>query len=184
MRIRISKRRSSLVIPLPYGAAFGFLAERAAGLAAGLGSVLALGLIFQLSGVPGDLARVTSPRAVLAQDRQVALLLWLLSGLMAGLAFGLATGLAVGLAAGLFIGLAAGLAIGFVISRLQTTWLSFMLNSGRLALRGRLPWSLMDFLADAHQRGVLRQAGAVYQFRHIELQHRLANRDAQAVSDD
>jgi hypothetical protein len=35
----------------------------------------------------------------------------------------------------------------------------------------------MSFLLDAHQRGVLRQAGAVYQFRHIELQHRLANRD-------
>jgi len=34
----------------------------------------------------------------------------------------------------------------------------------------------MAFLADAHQRGVLRQAGAVYQFRHIELQHRLATR--------
>ena len=29
----------------------------------------------------------------------------------------------------------------------------------------------MTFLADAHQRGVLRQAGAVYQFRHIALQH-------------
>jgi hypothetical protein len=36
----------------------------------------------------------------------------------------------------------------------------------------------MSFLADAHRRGVLRQVGAVYQFRHIELQHRLANRDA------
>jgi hypothetical protein len=36
----------------------------------------------------------------------------------------------------------------------------------------------MDFLDDAHRRrGVLRQAGAVYQFRHIELQHRLSNRD-------
>jgi hypothetical protein len=29
-----------------------------------------------------------------------------------------------------------------------------------------------------HQRGVLRQAGAVYQFRYIRLQHRLVNRDA------
>ena len=36
-----------------------------------------------------------------------------------------------------------------------------------------MPWSFMKFLADAHQRGILRQAGAVYQFRHIELQHRL-----------
>jgi hypothetical protein len=32
----------------------------------------------------------------------------------------------------------------------------------------------MEFLADAHQRGILRQAGPIYQFRHIELQHRLA----------
>jgi hypothetical protein len=32
----------------------------------------------------------------------------------------------------------------------------------------------MRFLADAHQRGVLRQAGAVYQFRHAELQRHLA----------
>jgi hypothetical protein len=34
----------------------------------------------------------------------------------------------------------------------------------------------MGFLNDAYKRGVLRQAGAVYQFRHIELQHRLATR--------
>ena len=33
----------------------------------------------------------------------------------------------------------------------------------------------MGFLDDAHRRGVLRQVGAVYQFRHIELQHRLTN---------
>ena len=45
-----------------------------------------------------------------------------------------------------------------------------------LALRRRLPLRLTGFLADAHRRGVLRQVGAVYQFRHIELQHRLATR--------
>jgi hypothetical protein len=38
-----------------------------------------------------------------------------------------------------------------------------------------LPWRLMAFLADAHRRGVLRQVGSVYQFRHIELQRRLTN---------
>jgi len=37
-----------------------------------------------------------------------------------------------------------------------------------------LPWRMMAFLADAHQRGVLRRVGAVYQFRHISLQQRLA----------
>ncbi|GGV95635.1 hypothetical protein GCM10015535_63320 [Streptomyces gelaticus] len=32
----------------------------------------------------------------------------------------------------------------------------------------------MAFLDDAYRRGVLRQTGAVYQFRHIRLQHHLA----------
>ncbi|WP_157845193.1 MULTISPECIES: hypothetical protein [Pseudofrankia] len=52
-----------------------------------------------------------------------------------------------------------------------------MLTRAWLAARGRLPRDLMAFLADAHEnRGVLRQAGAAYQFRHVELQRRLANR--------
>ncbi len=38
----------------------------------------------------------------------------------------------------------------------------------------RLPWDTVAFLEDAYQRGVLRQAGAVYQFRHIRLQRHLA----------
>lgn len=42
---------------------------------------------------------------------------------------------------------------------------------------GRLPRRLMAFLEDAHERGVLRQSGGVYRFRHIELRDRLA-RDA------
>jgi len=47
-----------------------------------------------------------------------------------------------------------------------------------LADRARqLPRDLMAFLADAHEKlGVLRQVGPMYQFRHLELQHRLANR--------
>jgi hypothetical protein len=43
-----------------------------------------------------------------------------------------------------------------------------------LPLTGRLPWTVLTFLDDAHQRGVLRQAGAVYQFRHARLQDHLA----------
>ncbi|CAK7287034.1 hypothetical protein SGPA1_41294 [Streptomyces misionensis JCM 4497] len=41
-------------------------------------------------------------------------------------------------------------------------------------MTGRLPWAVAAFLDDAYQRGVLRQAGAVYQFRHARLQSRLA----------
>ena len=44
------------------------------------------------------------------------------------------------------------------------------------AVRGKLPWRLMGFLEDACNRGVLRQVGAVYQFRSPRLHDRLANR--------
>jgi hypothetical protein len=42
-----------------------------------------------------------------------------------------------------------------------------------LPLHGRLPWALIAFLDDACRRGVLRRAGAVYQFRHARLQDQL-----------
>jgi hypothetical protein len=79
---------------------------------------------------------------------------------------------------GLVFGLVFGLVAGFGFNAAATAWPSYVLARGWLALQHRLPWPLMRFLADAHRRGVLRQAGAVYQFRHIELQHRLANRGA------
>jgi NACHT domain len=116
--------------------------------------------------------------AGLAAGIAVGLAGGLAGGLAFGLAFGLAGGLTGGLAVGLAVGLAAGLAGGLTVSMLQTTWPSYMLTRGWLALHHQLPWPLMSFLADAHQRGVLRQAGAVYQFRHLGLEHRLATRAA------
>ncbi|MFD8073918.1 NACHT domain-containing protein [Streptomyces sp. NPDC059718] len=61
---------------------------------------------------------------------------------------------------------------GFAISLSAWGWLF----TTRLWLcgTGRLPWRLMTFLDEAHRRGVLRQAGAVYQFRHARLQEQLA----------
>ncbi|MEU3603468.1 NACHT domain-containing protein [Streptomyces sp. NPDC006798] len=43
-----------------------------------------------------------------------------------------------------------------------------------LPLTNRLPWDVVAFLEDAYDRGVLRHAGAVYQFRHVRLQRQLA----------
>jgi len=53
-------------------------------------------------------------------------------------------------------------------------WPRFVVARCYLAVRGRLPWRLMAFLADARHRELLRQAGGVYQFRHIRLQETLA----------
>lgn len=44
-----------------------------------------------------------------------------------------------------------------------------------LPLTGRLPWAVMTFLDDAYERDILRQTGAVYQFRHALLQDHLVN---------
>jgi hypothetical protein len=55
-----------------------------------------------------------------------------------------------------------------------TAWLTYSAARAGFAVRGRLPWRLMPFLADAARRGVLRRNGAVYQFRHERLQSYLA----------
>jgi hypothetical protein len=87
-------------------------------------------------------------------------------------------GLGVGLGVGFGVGLVVGLGVGFAFSMFETAWGPFVIARCRHALGGHLPWRLMSFLADAHQkRGVLRQAGAVYQFRHVDLQRRLAMHD-------
>ncbi|MDX2591302.1 hypothetical protein PV343_03095 [Streptomyces sp. WI03-4A] len=50
----------------------------------------------------------------------------------------------------------------------------FVVARAYLTVRRDIPRDLMVFLQDAHERrGVLRQVGAVYQFRHIDLQRHL-----------
>jgi hypothetical protein len=75
---------------------------------------------------------------------------------------------------GLVAGLAFGLVAGFAAAAAGTSWGQFTILRAWLAVRGRLPLRLMAFLDDAHRRGVLRQAGAAYQFRHARLQDHLA----------
>ena len=55
---------------------------------AGIGGGIVFGLVFGLVDAGGDLAAAASPRAVLARDRQAALLLILTFGLAAGLGAG------------------------------------------------------------------------------------------------
>jgi hypothetical protein len=57
---------------------------------------------------------------------------------------------------------------------LTRAWPRFVLARALLAARGHLPWRLLTFLVDARDRELLRQAGGMYQFRHIRLQERLA----------
>jgi hypothetical protein len=151
----------------------------------GLVSGLALGLPASLAGLPGDLSGAASPMVVLARDRRAAVARGLVIGLVLGLLLGTAgivfngPPFSIRYVMGIvfvfgLLGLAGGLPFISLGMGKDTAWLPYMLARGWLAMTRRLPWRLMSFLADAHDRGVLRQAGAVYQFRHIELQRRLA----------
>jgi hypothetical protein len=144
-----------------------------------------VGLWTGLKSVPSNLALAASPRGVLTRDRRAALTVWLAFALGFGLIAEAVTilkfthGSSWAWVAG---GFATGFAFGVAVSGINMAWPLYTLDRGRLALRHRLPWSLMRFLEDAHHRGVLRQAGAIYQFRHIELQNRLATRVADTGS--
>ncbi|GGS29218.1 BTAD domain-containing putative transcriptional regulator [Actinokineospora fastidiosa] len=75
------------------------------------------------------------------------------------------------LATGTIFGLGVGLTV--CVAR---AWGTFAFTRLWLAAHGHIPLDFMTFLDDAHRRGVLRQVGAVYQFRHARLQERLAAR--------
>lgn len=177
--MRINVREAGFGVAL--GVVAGIVTRIVAGIVAGVAVVVIAGVaavfVSGIDGVPGDLAEATSPRTVFAQDRRAALLLVLAGAAAFGVVTGVVAAAALGVVAGVVTGVVAGTGMGLLLSGDQTAWPSYLLTVGWLGLSHRLPRSMMGFLADAHRRGVLRQAGAVYQFRHIELQHRLANRD-------
>jgi hypothetical protein len=163
-------------------------------------AVVAVGWTMRQRGAPHDLGSAASPGAVLSADRRTGSALGALAGVIPGALIGFLVGggsgpfhggitgttvfFQIGAGAGtgawVLCGFGVWLLVGVVWSFALAAWPSYDAARIWLAFRHRLPWSLMDFLEDAHRRGVLRQVGAVYQFRHIELQHRLANRDASA----
>ncbi|MFJ8965975.1 hypothetical protein ACIRG5_41955 [Lentzea sp. NPDC102401] len=93
--------------------------------------------------------------------------------LIGGLVITNVPGVAQAVAAGALFGLAVGLSVC-----LSRAWGAFGCTRLWLAARGHVPLRLMAFLDDAHRRGVLRQVGAVYQFRHVRLQERLSGHES------
>ncbi len=139
--------------------------------------VVVMGMLTGRMGVPIDPSKPTSPGNAHARDRR-GMLYRVGFGALAGILIGSAAapGFADSFAAGLATGFASGFALGLALSFLLTSWPSYTVSRLWLAAHHKLPWRLMDFLEDAHQRGVFRQVGSVYQFRHIDLQRGLASR--------
>jgi hypothetical protein len=147
-----------------------------------LGFGLAVGLVLGLMAwleVPDRIESAVSPAALLTSNRNnvlVHILMWaLVFGVGAAAVNVFIVGPLLGLGVGLVFGLEAAFAGGLGYGLSLTAWGQWVaLARIWLPLTGRLPWRLIAFLDDACRRGVLRQAGAVYQFRHAELRDHLS----------
>ncbi len=142
----------------------------------GLAVGLAIGLLVAVTTLaPGSVEPGSSFRI----DRKSFIIHVLVLMLITPAAIG--TALQLTLQLGLQKALAVGLCVGLIVVPMhaaQFGWPWFQLSRTLLALRGELPWRTMAFLREAHELGVLRQIGSVYQFRHARLQDRLATVEA------
>ena len=144
--------------------------------------LLLLAVLWRLTAVPDflfapmDISRAINPAKVLQIDRRASVLvellkkasraglMWLCFGSVIAIAYSLYS--AVSILCRLLLGGMGSASARFADARI---WLAFS---------RRMPLRAMTFLADAHRRGVFRQSGAVYQFRHIRLQQRISRRHA------
>jgi hypothetical protein len=166
---------TSAVIGTAIGLAFGALYGTEAGLVVGLGLAVATALRFALAS-SAELTQPSGPQWTMSRDR---IAVWT-GSLVLGVVFGAAAAMVFGAnQTGMVgLGLSSGLMLGFALAVLHLRWWWFTVARIWLATRGKLPWELMMFLEDARKLGVLRQAGACYQFRHALVQDRLADRRA------
>ncbi|PWI13681.1 NACHT domain-containing protein [Streptomyces sp. Act143] len=164
---------------------------------------LAVGLARGLTGKPADLTAPVAPALLLEQDRRIVGRLWAVVGLAVGAGFLLTYGVDAVVRGSLFYGLgrgttdgraiamsplhildrglAYGVTVGLAAALSHNAWWYHTLARHYLAVRRGLPRDLTAFLTDAHERhGVLRQTGAVHQFRHLDLQRHLAESDPPA----
>ncbi|MEU5691766.1 NACHT domain-containing protein [Actinosynnema sp. NPDC020468] len=143
----------------------------------GLGGLVAL-LYSAVSslGVPATVREMVTPAKLIRTDRRYTLFVASVTGSLLGLCWMGIVMVGAGRADGTGVGLVLGATFALMFAFAGTAWGQWLVVCRFwLPLTGKLPWALPHFLADAHRRGVLRQVGAVYQFRHLRLQESLAS---------
>ncbi|BBH69667.1 hypothetical protein ACTI_63520 [Actinoplanes sp. OR16] len=167
LRSTLSHARYAIPVALGIGVAMGAATASLADYAV---MMLILGAGMSLAaGVGETRSRSESgqtPRSLLAADRRVAVLAIILLGTVFFLSrwdrgIGEAT----------LFG-----ALGAILAAILYAWPAFVVARIWFFLSGSFPWRVIGFLEHAHRRGVLRQVGGSYQFRHALLKDRLVMR--------
>ncbi|MCX4966643.1 NACHT domain-containing protein [Streptomyces sp. NBC_00654] len=148
------------------------------GLGIGLGAGLTLGLMTGVEALIETKSSV-SPSDLLNTNRTTVLAQVLAMGLTVGLGYGTVVATINNLTLGVASGIVTGVMVAIGACTLTAWGRWVVLVRIWLPLTGRLPRAVNAFLDDAYERGVLRRAGAVYQFRHARLRDRLAEAHGQ-----
>lgn len=152
---------------LAVGVPTGIIGVLSGGPATGLAVTVGAGLTASLGAggslIPGGARGAAGPTASLRADRA--------TGVLAGLTVGAAAVVGALSAGGL--GVLPLLALPALVVVALSAWGQFCLTRLLLITRG-MPLRLVSALREAHDRGILRQAGGYYQFRHNLLQDHLA----------
>jgi hypothetical protein len=142
------------------------------------------GRLFRLMAEHLDPARALEIRGTRNDDRAAAVLRGITLGVLSGWALGLL--LAVGVQggggitplpgdpkAGLATGIGLAVTVFVTVAFGRSCWGWYVVCRLWAAARRNQPLSLLGFLEDAEDRGVLRRSGLAYQFRHAAVQDRL-----------
>lgn len=143
----------------------------------GLALTIGLGVLAGASIPYAQPRQALSPHILLREDRVVGIVGGLLVALLTATLF-VTADLAMNLPLTLGAATAVGSIIGILIGIYCSAWGKFCVARLLLAVRRQTPLRLMTFLHEAYERGVLRQNGGVYQFRHALLQDQLATHSA------
>ncbi|MEV2227690.1 NACHT domain-containing protein [Streptomyces phaeochromogenes] len=164
------------------GLLLGFVCWQAQGIWRGVAALLIVPLVaigsLGLHQVPPDMRGASGPECILRRDRRSFFKLAAVAS-VALVAFGAPllpeTNIAQLILQCLALLCCALFSVGPSYASQFTAWGLYISSRFWLAIQRKLPWRLAAFLRDAHiRRGILRQSGAVYQFRHIEIQRHLS----------
>ncbi|MGW7365894.1 NACHT domain-containing protein [Streptomyces sp. NPDC054841] len=133
-------------------------------------------LLMVVIAAPSDTTDAATPDTLLTSERRTALLTLALVAPLIGLGTGAHRLLTGHGAVDAGVAFAKGFTGAALVLALLSPWSLWVVSKAWLAVLGRVPWSLMEFLRDAHGAGLLQRHGGTYRFRHLRLQEHLAPR--------